>query len=90
MKHETPFWSWRPASHYNRNLFEVVRVIEYSSKGITTDMSVGSVYYGPSRIQKRIKKMAYSTFKKNYKDISTLGVVLKENLIISILEKFNG
>ena len=87
-KTKTPFWAWRPGTARGRTLFEIVRVVEYSSKkGITTNLRVGSVYYGPTRVQKRIQTMPYSTFKKNYRDIEELDIMLKKNLLKSILEK---
>lgn len=81
---KTPFWAVRYAK--DRTLFEIVRVIEYSSKGIVSDRWVGSIYHKPSRIQKRLKRLNYNTFRKNYKSVNTLSEKLKYNLIMSAFE----
>lgn len=81
---KTPFWAVRYAKE--RTLFEIVRVIEYSSKGAVSDRWIGSIYYGPSRIQKRLKRLNYNTFRKNYRSVNTLPDKLKYNLIMSAFQ----
>ena len=82
---KTPFWAFRFAT--KRKMFEIVRVVKYSSKGVKTDLRVGSLFYGLSALQRKEQDFSYSAFKKNYIDIKKLRDPYKHNLIESIFSK---
>ena len=80
-----PFWAFRYGA--KRTLFSVYRVAEASSRGIRVDKRIGSLHYGPSRVNDVDKSFSYTVLAKDFKDINELYIDYKKNLIISILEK---
>lgn len=80
-----PFWAFRYGS--KRTLFSVYRITEASSKGIRVDKRVGSLHYGPGRVNNVDENFSYSLFAREFKEINRLHIDYKKNLIISILEK---
>lgn len=80
---KTPFWAFRYET--KRKSFEIVRVIEYSSKGIKIDRRIGSVFYGTAPIQKKDRYIGYSSFKRNYIHIKKVSNKIKRNLLKSVM-----
>lgn len=81
----TPFWAFRYGS--KRTLFSIYRVVEASSRGIRVDKRVGSLHYGPGRVNNVDEDISYTVFAKDFKDVNRLHIDYKKNLIISILER---
>lgn len=85
---ETPFWAFRYQSKSGRTLFSIYRIVEASKYGIKADKRVGTLYFGPAKIQDTKDEFSYSNFSRNFRCISKLSEYYKREFLISILEKY--
>lgn len=78
-----PFWAFKWAT--KRTPFEIVRVVEYSSKGVAIDRKIGSIFSGSARVQKKQQVIGYNTFRRRYYSVEKLERLAKTRLIRTVL-----
>jgi hypothetical protein len=86
---KTPFWAFRYSTS-KRTTFSIYRIVEASTDRVVADKRIGSsLFYSAKNAVHDTKDIfSYSTFVKNFHDITKLSNEYKRRMLMALLESY--